>query len=118
MRLLLDEMLSPIVAAGLRRRGLDVVAIVEEPGLAGLDDGRVLAVAIAERRVLVTNNARDFRRLVRDSADVPHFGMILVPAGAARTRGASGAIVRAIAALAERHDNMDALRGAELWLRL
>lgn len=65
MRLLLDEMYSPVVAGQLRARGHDVVSVhdPEYRRLEGAPDEEVFAVALAESRALVTENVPDFRRL-------------------------------------------------------
>lgn len=79
MRLLLDEMHSPEVAARLRAKGYDVVAVAEEPDLRGLDDDSVLAVAALDGRVVVTENVDDFVRLSKRWAadEQAHAGIVL-----------------------------------------
>jgi Domain of unknown function (DUF5615) len=66
MRLLLDEH--------------DVRAIAEEPGLTGIDDPEVLALAARDERILVTFNHRDFAPLLRHWAESGrhHSGCIVV----------------------------------------
>jgi predicted nuclease of predicted toxin-antitoxin system len=64
-RLLLDEMLSPEIAAELAKRGHDVVAVAAEPGLVGLPDEQLLDWATDEGRCLVTENVKDFEVLRR-----------------------------------------------------
>ena len=69
MKLLLDEMYAPVVAEQLRVRGRDVVS-VHDPDyrrLEGAPDEEVFAAALAEERVLVTENVPDFRRLEADA---------------------------------------------------
>jgi hypothetical protein len=81
MRVLLDEHVSARkIGRCLRDAGHDVRAIVEEPGLTGLDDPDVLALAARENRVLVTFNHRDFAPLLREWAESDHHhgGCILV----------------------------------------
>ncbi|HEX5614742.1 MAG TPA: DUF5615 family PIN-like protein [Acidimicrobiia bacterium] len=63
---LLDVHHSPQVARRLRDQGHDVVAASEDPVLAALDDEELLRAATRERRAVVTENARDFDRIVRD----------------------------------------------------
>jgi hypothetical protein len=58
--LLLDEMLSDEIAAQLRARGHDVIAVVADPGLIGTPDEDLLAHATSVGRCLVTANVRDF----------------------------------------------------------
>lgn len=60
VRLLLDEMISPKVAAQLRDRGHEVYAIAERADLVALPDDEVLALGAVERRIVVTLNIGDF----------------------------------------------------------
>ena len=81
MRLLLDEMLSRIVAEQLRARGHDVVG-VQEPGcehLRGIYDCQLLALTAQDRRAVVTDNVPDFVRCHRARAGVDraHHGLLL-----------------------------------------
>ncbi len=64
-RLLLDEMLSPRIAELLTSRGVDALSVAANPQLCGASDVEVLTRAVDERRVLVTNNVRDFESLRR-----------------------------------------------------
>ena len=116
MKLLLDEMMDPAVAAGLRARGHDVVAVSEVPALRGLSDPTILAAAGADDRVVVTEDRGDYRRLAnaRILADQPHPGLILTsnrrwPRGNRRT---VGRLVRALDALLR----SDATIEGEHWL--
>jgi uncharacterized protein with PIN domain len=78
VKILLDEMWSPEIARQLRSRGFDVVAVVERSDLRSASDDDVLAVARLEQRVLLTDNVRDFRRIVAAFADEnSHAGLIL-----------------------------------------
>lgn len=65
MRLLLDEMCAPTIAEQLRARGHDVASAhdPEYVALEGEPDEEVWATAIADDRVLVTENVQDFRRI-------------------------------------------------------
>lgn len=63
MKLLLDEMWSPVVAEQLRRRGHDVVAVAERPERRGQADLVIFAAAQAAGRVVVTENVVDYRPL-------------------------------------------------------
>lgn len=63
MKLLLDEMWSPDLAAQLRRRGHDVVAVAERVDLRGQADTAIFAAAQAEGRAIVTENVIDYRPL-------------------------------------------------------
>lgn len=69
MKLLLDEMYVPAIAERLRARGHDV-ASVHDPAyrrLEGEPDEEVWAPALADDRVLVSENVQDFRRLEADA---------------------------------------------------
>ena len=57
----LDEHVHPAIAAGLRRRGIDVTTTVEV-GLGGAEDERHVAFALAQARVIVTHD-EDFLAL-------------------------------------------------------
>ena len=61
MRFLADENIASIVVARLRTAGHDVVAIAETA--AGASDDQVLAIAVADQRILITED-RDFGELV------------------------------------------------------
>lgn len=61
LRFLLDEHYPGWLADELADEGVDAVALVaHRPELRGLDDGRVLAAAVAERRVVVTEDVPTF----------------------------------------------------------
>jgi hypothetical protein len=57
------------VAAALRDRGHDVQAVHENADLVGRPDDVVLAWAVQEGRVVVTENVRDFIPLVSGRTD-------------------------------------------------
>lgn len=103
-RLLLDEMLSGTIADQLRRRGYDVVAVVEDVSLVSTTDEELLAHATEQQRVLVTANIADFAAIASDwrTGDRVHHGIVYV---AYRTFGQDrsfiGALVDAISALYE-----------------
>jgi len=69
MRLLLDEMYTPTIAEQLRARGHDVASVhdPEYRALEGEPDEEVWAAAIADDRVLVSENVQDFRRIEADA---------------------------------------------------
>ncbi len=75
VKLLLDENLSPWVAAELQRRGHDVVHL-RDRGSLGILDHDVLSLAYREDRVLVTANVGDFRALA--GARELHPGIVLL----------------------------------------
>jgi hypothetical protein len=73
----LDEHIAPAVAAGLRRRGVDVTTS-QEAGLLGASDEQQMAHATADGRVFVTQDA-DFLRLA--ASGIPHAGVVYAPQG-------------------------------------
>ena len=82
---LLDEMFPPSVAEGLRRLGIDAVAIQEIPSIRGLADPDVFVAAQLEGRCLVTENVADFVQVEaawRSEQESPHQGLVLVAPGA------------------------------------
>jgi hypothetical protein len=82
LKLLLDEMYWPAIAAGLRARGHDAVAVTERVELRERPDPDLFAVAQSEHRVIVTENVPDFVQSADEwdrRGDV-HYGVVLVPA--------------------------------------
>lgn len=65
-RLLIDEMFSPRIAAELVERGYDCRSVAADPLLRQRSDDTLFAVAVAEQRIIVTENVVDFERLRRD----------------------------------------------------
>jgi predicted nuclease of predicted toxin-antitoxin system len=65
MKLLLDEMYTPVVAEQLRARGHDVASLHDPSfrALKGEPDEHVWTRAISDGRALVTENVGDFRRI-------------------------------------------------------
>jgi len=112
---LLDEHYNSTIAEELRRRGIDAVAVQRErPDLEGKDDEVVLRTATAERRVVVTNNVRDFALLVEDFGlrGETHFGVVLTDDTTfPRTHAGIGLIVSALAAFVEGSPDEDLLNG-------
>jgi len=81
VRLLLDAHVSGRrIAAALRKQGHDVRAADEERELDGWDDERLLELAAAERRIMVTFNVKDFARLVTEwaAAGTSHAGCLMI----------------------------------------
>lgn len=116
--LLLDEMMSGAIAAQLRARNLDVVAVVEDSRPVGTPDEQLLALAATQERVLATANVADFAAIATDwrGAGRAHAGLIYVTSRAfPQDRSYVGAIVSSLLAL---HDS-GALprRGTETYLR-
>jgi uncharacterized protein DUF5615 len=119
LKLLLDEMFSPLVAAELRGRGHDVVAIKERDEWQSLSDPDVLAVARTEQRAVVTANLRDFRPLHVElvaARGEGHAGMVFVPASFRLTRAATGQIVAALEARLAEYPGDEDLANGETWI--
>jgi endonuclease/exonuclease/phosphatase family metal-dependent hydrolase len=81
VRLLLDEMISRVVAEQLRDRGWDVVA-VQDPDqrrLRGLDDAQLFEIAQQEQRAVVTDNVAHFVECMRrlHGEGRAHYGLLL-----------------------------------------
>ena len=75
-RLLADEDFPSPAVAELRRRGHDVTTLLDlELSDRGLPDAGVLALAIGDRRAVVTMNRRHFIRL--HEVDARHAGIIV-----------------------------------------
>jgi len=78
LRLLFDTHHSRLGAARLRNAGHDVIAAADDPALASLPDEELLRAAYRLGRALVTENAKDFDRIVRawSSIGEHHAGVI------------------------------------------
>ena len=78
MRLLLDVHHSPRAALLLRTEGYEVLAAASDIRLASLADEDLLRFARAEARAVVTENVKDFDRIVRTWATTGehHSGVI------------------------------------------
>jgi Domain of unknown function (DUF5615) len=116
--LLLDEMFSPAIAAELTDRGIDCRAVAADPVLRALSDLEIFQTALAEERVIVTNNVSDFESLRRahEAAgnEVPgliYTSDITFP----RTKAYVPRLGAALAAAAAGREA--ARRGGVLWLR-
>ncbi len=119
MRLLLDEMLSPVIAHHLREAGHDVTAIKGTSGYEALSDREVLDLARAERRAVVTNNLVDFRPLHHEAVTPGgpgHWGMVFMPGDYRRTKDDTGRIVEALASKLTELPEEDDLADGETWL--
>jgi hypothetical protein len=65
VKLLLDIHHSPAAAKQLRRRGHDVLAAAVDPRLSVLADEELLRYCATEGRAVVTENVKDFDRIIR-----------------------------------------------------
>jgi predicted nuclease of predicted toxin-antitoxin system len=77
MQFYIDECISPQVAARVNAGGTHVAVHPRDIGRRGDPDHVVLRDAIAEDRIIVTENARDFRGLV--GKEELHPGLIILP---------------------------------------
>ena len=96
-------MWSPVVARQLRARGHDVVAVTEREDLRTKSDAVILAAALEENRIVVTEDADDYRDLAlieaREGRAYPAFivtSNVRWPRGRRRT---FGRLVRSLDAL-------------------
>jgi hypothetical protein len=80
MKLLLDEMISAVVAEQLRAREHDVEAVSERRELRGLTDEDLFEYAQDTERVIVTYNRDDFLELDRRyrGRDRSHRGIVML----------------------------------------
>jgi Domain of unknown function (DUF5615) len=79
VKLILDVHHSRIAAARLRQNGHDVVAAADDPRLAESADVELLRHAATEGRALVSEDAKDLDRIVRQWAATGehHAGLVL-----------------------------------------
>lgn len=101
MKLLLDEMYPPDLAAALRDAGIDTTTVADL-GLRGAPDAEVFAQAVAVGRVVLTENVADFARLTADHliAGNHHPGVVMALASHfSRRPSGRGPLVAALAAL-------------------
>ena len=99
VRLLLDEMFSPAIAAELRERGHDVIAIADRPDLRAKSDEEIFAWASADRRWLLTENVKDFRPIMLRAlpAGPPGCGLLFTSSRAfPRSRKNPGPLINAL----------------------
>ena len=80
MKLLLDEMISAVVAKQLRGRDRDVEAVSERRELRGLGDADIFEYAQTAERSIVTYNRDDFLGLDRRcrAQSRPHCGIVIL----------------------------------------
>jgi len=104
VRFLLDEMYSPDIALALQRKGTDAVSVHERSQLEGEpSDREILRAATRERRVLVSNNAKDLVPIVDEFGlrGEMHLGVLLTSdVTFPRTREMIALMVRSLAAFA------------------
>ncbi len=96
MRFHRDEHVAHAIAAGLRRRGIDVTTTTDADLLSAPDEDHI-AFANRERRIVVTNDP-DFLRSA--AIDPTHFGIAFYPQG----KRSFGEVIRHLSLM---HDVMD-----------
>jgi predicted nuclease of predicted toxin-antitoxin system len=106
VKLLLDENISPKVAAALRRDGIDACG-ARDRGLLEATDPEVFARALSEDRVVVTANVRDFEKLAQRCE--LHAGVVLIECGDLLRDEQLAIVRRAVLAIAERGDLINAV---------
>src|SRR5438552_655550 len=109
-------MYSDAISIELRKLGLDVISIHDRPHLEGSSDEAVMRVAIAEHRVLVTNNVRDYAPLVEEFGlrGETHFGVVFTDdLSFPRTRAGIGLLVRSLVGFAAGTEEDDLVDGCQ-----
>jgi hypothetical protein len=109
---------APVVAQTLRDRGHDVLSVAETPDLRALTDEELFAWAAAQRRRIVTENVKDFRRLLlrAEESQHPTAGLLFTSARTfPRSRRNPGPLIEALASWLLGPNVAD--RAEEDWLR-
>jgi predicted nuclease of predicted toxin-antitoxin system len=99
VRLLLDEMFSPTIAAELRELGHDVIAVADRPDLRSKSDEEVFAWASTEKRWLLTENVKDFRPIMLRALQTgpPGCGLLFTSVRSfPRSRKSPGSLISAL----------------------
>jgi hypothetical protein len=113
--LLLDEMFAPSIAVELRRLGHDVIAVAAEPELRSMTDIEIYGWASRERRRIVTENVKDFRRLLMQDAELTGPGLLFTSARTfPRSRRAPGSLIASLESWLSQPGVL--VRPAEDWL--
>lgn len=120
MKLLIDEMYPPTLAAAVRKIGHDVTSILDNPATRGLSDDAVYAFAVSQRRSLVTENAADFLAVLRQEVSAGRAAAsLIVTTNRAFPRHSNafiGRLARAVARFCDSHPDDDQQAGAVHWL--
>ena len=119
MRLVLDELYTQAIAAGLRDRGHDVISVHERPDMEGLRDDQLFPLAAAEQRAIVTENWADYHAEIHKAAAAgrDHYGVVFTSRKRLpRSRGTIGLYVRVLDEFLSRHREEDALLNSYCWL--
>jgi hypothetical protein len=119
LRLMLDELYSKKIAADLRARGHEVVAVKERPDLEALQDVELFQLMPAERRCIVTENYPDFQRPLNEAAatGTTHYGVVFTSRRQLpRSKQTIGLYVQVLDDFLARHPAEDALLNTYRWL--
>jgi hypothetical protein len=120
VKLLIDEMYSPIVTRRLcEEHAADAVPVLDRSDLRGRPDDEIFEVAQLESRTIVTENVPDYLRLARNhvAAGGLHHGLVLTTnRGFPRARPSTTA--RLVEALADvlAHSQDEEPSNREVWL--
>ena len=98
MRFLVDECIGPVVARWLADQGHDVYSVYDEAR--GADDEVVLATAVSESRILITNDKDFGEKVYRDQ--LLHAGVVLLRLSDQNPRAEIEAVSRLLAAHSDR----------------
>jgi hypothetical protein len=82
LKLLLDTMHAPVVAAALRREGHDVEAAADDRAARNFTDDELMEHAVSVQRAIVTEDVADFRQIAATWAATgrTHTGILYTPA--------------------------------------
>jgi predicted nuclease of predicted toxin-antitoxin system len=114
-------MYSPRIAQTLRARGFDAFSVGERADLRAAADEVIFETAQSERRVIVTNNVRDFAPLAEAALQTnsPWCGLALTSdRSLPRSKANVAVLVDLLATLLEAHANTDELPTRIEWLAL
>jgi hypothetical protein len=107
LKLLIDEMYPPALAEALRAGGINASTAAER-GLAGRSDSDVLAAAVEDGYVVLTENVADFARIAADRLTAGgHHSGVLIALSSRFSRRPSGIPKIAAAVRAIAHDELD-----------
>jgi hypothetical protein len=119
VRLLVHEMYDPEIAEALRALGHDVIHASERAELKSAGDEVVFSVAQTERRVVFTNNVRDFMPIVNRAlqGDTEFHGIVFSnDRSLPRTKSNTRKIAALLQELLNGHTGDDALPAGVHWL--
>src|SRR2546430_2703287 len=112
-------MYSPVIAARLRERGHDAASAQDRDDLSAASDATILETVQAERRVIVTNNVRDFMPLANQAlrSGAAFYGIVFTnDRSLPRSKQTIGTFVDLLDALLNAHADTDALEARVEWL--